>query len=198
MLTECYNNSMSWKNDQVSAEETTTILKAAEKTLTTPGDWVEFGCYKGDTSLSLANILHTHHSDKHLWLYDSFEGLPTKTQQDQPEVNPEFQPGSLATSKRELKLRFLRANLPLPIIKKAWFADLAPDGLPIQISFAFLDSDFYESIKTSLELIVPRLTPNAVIVIHDYHNAKLPGVARAVDELIESKSSLSSQKLILL
>lgn len=175
---------MPWKNDQVTPEETQKILDAAHSTLDTPGDWVEFGCYKGDTSLLLASLLREHHSDKKLWLYDSFEGLPAKSSQDQSELNPEFQPGTLATSKRELKVRFLHANLPISIIKKAWFSDLTPEDLPSKISFAFLDGDFYESIKTSLELVVPRLDPHGIIIVHDYTNHKLPGVAQAIDEFL--------------
>lgn len=188
---------MSWKNDQVSDAETKQILQCAQKTLTTPGDWVEFGCYRGDTSLLLAELLRKNHSDKKLWLYDSFEGLPEKSPQDQSELNPEFKQGSLSVSKRELKVRFLHANIPVPIIKKAWFSELTSDDLPETISFAFLDGDFYESIKTSLGLVAPRLTPDGTILIHDYTNHKLPGVARATDEFLTTYPHLR-QSLVLL
>jgi hypothetical protein len=42
---------MSFKNDQVSEGETERILELARECLEVPGDFVEFGCYKGDTSL---------------------------------------------------------------------------------------------------------------------------------------------------
>ena len=189
---------MPWKNDQVSESDTTKILQAAQKALQVPGDFVEFGCYKGDTSLLLAELLRKNHSNKKLWLYDSFKGLPEKSPQDQNELNPEFQQGSLSVSKRELKVRFLHANLPVPIIKKAWFSDLTPDDLPTKIAFAFLDGDFYESIKRSLHLITPYLTSDSIIVVHDYTNHKLPGVAKAVDELIANPKNPSFQNLVLL
>ncbi len=188
---------MSWKNDQVSDAETKQILQCAKQALTVPGDFVEFGCYKGDTSLLLADLLHKNHSTKKLWLYDSFEGLPEKSDQDQSELSPEFQPGALAVSKREVKVRFLHANLPVPIIKKAWFSDLTPDDLPKQITFAFLDGDFYESIKDSLKLVAPRLAPDGVIIIHDYANHKLPGVAQAVDEFLAAQPQFQNQLKLL-
>ena len=70
----------------------------------------------------------------------------------------------------------------MPVIKKAWFADLTVDDMPRQIAFAFLDGDFYQSIKDSLELVGPLMNNDGIVVIHDYSNPALPGVKRAVDE----------------
>ena len=171
---------MVWKNDQVSERETEKILELARKCLEVEGDYVEFGCYKGDTSLLLAEILKN--VEKKLWIYDSFEGLPEKSKFDESVLGGNFKVGELGVTKREVKLRFLKAGLPVPVIKKAWFKDLTPDDLPEKIAFAFLDGDFYESIRDSLKLVVPRMTPGGVLVVHDYTNPALPGVKKAVDE----------------
>ena len=48
---------MSWKNDQVTEGETAKILEIARECLALSGDFVEMGCYKGDTSLTLAEVL---------------------------------------------------------------------------------------------------------------------------------------------
>ena len=48
---------MVWKNDQVSEQETEKIVELAKKSIMVEGDFVELGCYKGDTSLLLADIL---------------------------------------------------------------------------------------------------------------------------------------------
>ena len=74
---------------------------------------------------------------KRLWIYDSFEGLPAKTDADFSVAGEAFQAGVLAVSKREVKLRFLRAGLPVPVITKGWFADLTRSDLPREIAFAF-------------------------------------------------------------
>ena len=194
---------MSWKNDQVSKAETTKILSLAREALAVEGDFVEFGCYAGDTSLLLAEVLHGRvtaaEGDPHgalatwgrtaagrtrpeLYLYDSFEGLPAKSTEDESVLGQNFVAGALTVTKRDVKARFLRAGLPVPIIKKAWFSDLTDEDLPAKIAFAFLDGDFYDSIKDSLKLITPHLSPGATIVIHDYNNPALPGVAKATDE----------------
>lgn len=171
---------MSWKNDQVTEGETVKILELARECLDAEGDFVELGCYKGDTSLLLAELLKN--SGKRLWIYDSFEGLPEKSLADESVLGVDFRGGELLVTKREVKERFLRAGLPVPVIKKAWFSDLTFDDLPEKIAFAFLDGDFYESIKCSLKLVEPRMVAGGVIVVHDYTNLALPGVKKAVDE----------------
>ena len=176
---------MSWKNDQVSEKETERILELAQECLDISGDFVEMGCYKGDTSLLLAEIVKA--SEKKLWIYDSFEGLPEKKEVDKSVMGVLFRGGELAVTKREVKQRFLRANLPVPVIKKAWFSDLTFKDMPEEISFSFLDGDFYESIKDSLKLVAPRMNDGGVMVVHDYTNLALPGVKRAVDEWMQGK-----------
>jgi len=181
---------MSWKNDQVTQKETARIISLATKALEIGGDFVEFGCYRGDTSLLLADILKN--SDKTLYLYDSFEGLPAKSPEDFSVLGEDFKQGELLTPKRELKIRFLRANLSVPIIKKAWFSDLDPtNDLPEKIAFAFLDGDFYDSIKTSLNLIAPKMSKNGIVIVHDYNNPALPGVKKAVDEWQQKNPTLT-------
>ncbi|MBR3414856.1 class I SAM-dependent methyltransferase [Candidatus Saccharibacteria bacterium] len=167
---------------QVSDKETKIILDLAEKALKVEGDFVELGCYKGDTSILLQKLLHQNGFDRRLFLYDSFEGLPEKTREDSSAAGDNFKKGELLVTKKEVVRRFKKAGLPVPKIKKAFFEDLAPNDLPERIAFAFLDGDLYGSIKTSLELVLPRLTKNAVLIVHDYNNPSLPGVARAVDQ----------------
>ena len=124
---------MVWKNDQVSEEETRTILELAKECILVPGDFVEMGCYKGDTSLLLAELLvenGVEKSVKKLWIYDSFEGLPEKSELDESVMGASFKCGELAVTKRAVKERFLRAGLPVPVIKKAWFSELLDSDMP--------------------------------------------------------------------
>ena len=184
---------MVWHNDQVSELETEKIMEIARECLTLPGDFVEMGCYKGDTSLMLAEAIRASNGNladgeiKRLWIYDSFEGLPEKQAEDDSVLGVDFKEGELKVTKREVKERFLRANLPVPVIKKAWFNELKDEDLPAEISFAFLDGDFYESIRDSLNLVEPKMVEGGMIIVHDYNNPILPGVKKAVDEWITGK-----------
>ncbi len=204
---------MSFKNDQVSRGETERIIELARGCTEVLGDFVEMGCYKGDTSLMLAEVLQEFNRgksvenyveksvdkvdendkneaflhgggkrQKRLWIYDSFEGLPEKSSADNSVLGVDFKGGELMVTKREVKERFLRAGLPVPVIKKGWFSDLSDGDLPEEIAFSFLDGDFYESIRDSLRLVVPKMSEGGVMVVHDYSNPALPGVKKAVDE----------------
>ena len=175
---------MAFKNDQVSYEETEKILELAKKSLASPGDFVELGCYKGDTSLLLAEVLKD--TDHILYIYDSFEGLPEKSEEDSSTLGENFKGGELYVTKREVKERFLRAGLKVPVIKKTCFNELTDADLPDRISFSFLDGDFYESIRDSLKLIENKT--DGIIIVHDYLNPALPGVKKAVDEWLAKRN----------
>lgn len=218
---KCYNKAM---NDQVTAQETTEILRQAEQRLALDGDFVELGCYKGMTSVLLGKLLQQHLTKnspsletapfseepnwsleagplsprkesraKRLFIYDSFAGLPEKTVEDATGAGANFQAGELLVTKREVVERIRRAGLKNVIVKKAWFNELQNNDLPEKIAFAFCDGDLYDSIKTSLKLVVPRLAEQGIIIVHDYNNPQLPGSARAVDEFLRAHSEYQLQ-----
>ena len=171
------------KELQIPNREAELVLNELRTTLDLPGDVVEFGCYEGDTSILLADVLREQ-PDKWLYLYDSFEGLPEKTAEDKSADGWRFQAGELKASPDTVRSKFKKYDLPEPVIVKGWFNELENSDLPAEISFALLDGDFYESIKTSLELVAPRMVVGGVIVVHDYRNARLPGSALAVNEFL--------------
>lgn len=175
-------------SDQVSRPQLQVILGEALRVLQTgvPGHIVEFGCYLGTTSLPLRRLLDAADTTgaRQFHVYDSFAGLPEKSTQDASVTGEGFTAGQLAVSKKQFLREFQKAHLRPPIIHKAWFRDLTASDVPEQIAFAFLDGDFYESIRDSLQLVLTRLQPGGVIVIDDYSREALPGVARAVHELV--------------
>lgn len=171
---------------QIAERELKVILENLENTKDISGDVVEFGCYMGDTSVKMAEVMQDW-PDKWLWLYDSFEGLPEKTAEDKSGDGWAFRPGELKANMVSVASKFKKLSLPEPVIMKAWFNELdANEDLPKQISFALLDGDYYESIKTSLNLVAPKLSRGGKIIVHDYRNSALPGSAKAVNEFLEN------------
>ena len=167
-------------SSQIDEADLKVIMRELRKVLKlgVPGDVVEFGCYEGTTSLFLARELET--TDRELYLYDSFEGLPEKSEEDMSVSGEQFAPGELRTSFNTLRHNFKKARLELPVVIKAWFDEVLEEDVPRQIAFAFLDGDFYSSIMTSLELIWDKLAPGATVVVDDYKRDALPGVTRAL------------------
>jgi O-methyltransferase len=172
-------------SDQVDEREVSVVLRELERVLTAivPGDVTEFGCYVGTTSVYLAERLKD--TGRTLWLYDSFEGLPPKTAEDSSPAGEQFKTGELLATKKQLILNLKQAHVPMPKITKGWFSELTAADVPERVAFAFLDGDYYHSVKDPLKLLWPRLSPGAIVVVDDYANEALPGAARAVDEWLQ-------------
>jgi O-methyltransferase len=179
---------MNLLSDQVDEREVQVILRELEAVLRRdiPGDVVEFGCYVGTTSVFLAGRLKM--TGRKLYLYDSFEGLPPKTGEDESPAGLQFKTGELLATKKQLVKNLRQANVPMPVIKKGWFSDLTEADVPNKIAFAFLDGDYYYSVRDPLKLIWPFLAPGATIIVDDYANEALPGAAKAADEWLRTHS----------
>lgn len=177
-------------SDQVDDREVRIIIRELDGILKggIDGDVVEFGCYVGTTSLFIRQVLINNKSEKTFHVYDSFKGLPEKQAQDQSSAGDQFKKGELIASKATLIKNFKQYGLQVPVIHAGWFEELTDKDIPKQISFAFLDGDYYRSIATSLRLITPHLTPGARIIVDDYQSEALPGASRATDEWLSAQS----------
>lgn len=176
-------------SDQVDKSELKVILNNLYETIQrgVEGDILEMGCYLGTTSLFITRLLVNTGSNKKFHVYDSFAGLPEKTLQDNSPAGEQFKAGELLATKKQFIENYKKASLPLPNIHKCWFNDLAPSSIPEKIAFAFLDGDYYESIKQCLNLIAPGLSSGSIIIVDDYQNEALPGAKKAVDQWLLDK-----------
>lgn len=176
-------------SDQVDVHELSVILSELTQQLEQERDGavVEFGCYIGTTSLFIRRLLDTHQAACQFHVYDSFIGLPDKSDADQSPAGEQFKTGELSISRKEFERQFKKAGLRTPVIHKGWFSDIAVDMVPEPITFAYLDGDYYESIRDSLRLIEDKLAHGACIVVDDYANEALPGAAKAVNEWLRSR-----------
>ena len=149
------------------------------------GDVVEIGCHTGGTSVFLQMLIDNFAPGRRLHLYDSFQGMPEPGPKDAYLVK-----GDRPSTAEQVHETFAHYGLPVPEIHQGWFADTLPGQLPPKIAAAYLDSDFYDSITTSLSAVWPRLSPNGIIIVDDYADlerapnafAKLPGVKLACDD----------------
>ena len=174
-------------SDQVDTKELGALLRELEIVLqsSATGNVVEFGCYVGTTSLFIRRLLDAYNFTGEFHVYDSFAGLPEKTQADASAAGEQFKAGELLASRKTFIQNFKKAGLKMPIIHKGWFVDFSPDDVPESIIFAFFDGDFYESIADSFRVCDGKFQETATIIVDDYANEALPGAARAVDEWLK-------------
>jgi len=177
-------------SDQVSKQQVEVILRELSKVIEqgVEGAVVEFGCYIGTTSVFIRRLLDGFDATRPFHVYDSFAGLPPKSPQDYSGAGEQFVVGELAVSKKQFVQAFQKAHLQLPVIHKGWFNELTEADVPAPIAFAFLDGDFYASIRDSLELMRPRMQRGGVIIVDDYTREALPGAAKAVHEYFSTDS----------
>jgi O-methyltransferase len=168
------------------------IVHHLSEALRCPGDVCEFGVAQGATSRLIANEILTL-SERKLWLFDSFEGLPEPSSKDKL-INDIFRLGSMSAYKGsmaspETQVRSKLASIDFPEsrikLKKGWIKDtINTSDLPNQVAFAYVDLDFYDPIRDALHFLDGRMPSGGRIVVDDYGWFS-EGAQIAVDEFID-------------
>ena len=168
------------------------IIKNLASVMDVEGDVVELGSNVGMTSSFIQRLLIRSKSEKKLHVYDSFEGLPPKTEEDGATPSDK---GASAVSIEQFKKTFKDAGVPLPIINKGFFGSIPDEKYPDKICFAFLDGDFYESVMDSFKKVYHKVQSGGVILVHDYKWQNFPGVKMACDNFLKDKPERDEQEI---
>jgi len=178
-----------------SVGEAIYIVESLHESLKVPGSICEFGVAQGATSQLLAHeILKL---DRQLYLFDSFEGLPQPTKEDVliDDIfglgSMQAYQGTMASPESEVLEKLDEIKFPMDrlTLMKGWVNDtLKQNDAPQQIAFAYLDFDFYEPIKQTLEYLKKTLPVGGRVVVDDYGFFS-DGAQKAVDEFVASNSA---------
>jgi hypothetical protein len=162
------------------------------------GDIVECGVWKGGSMMAAAYMLRRlGAADRHLYLFDTFEGMTPPTERDVA-IDGQTADALLKRSNRQeagsvwclASLQEVREALSSTGYEssklhfvKGRVEDTLPDAAPERIALLRLDTDWYESTRHELEHLYPRLVSGGVLMIDDYGHWQ--GARKAVDEYIE-------------
>lgn len=156
----------------------------------TPGSVIECGVANGGAA---AVIWAAAGTQRELWLFDSFEGLPKPTEPD----------GARAFSKYEYKMKtagewckgdqakvwevlllMSRDDIEKVKVVPGWIEETLPaaNRATKPIAILHIDVDFYEPTKCALEFLYPLVAPGGLIIVDDYEAWQ--GCKKAVDEFI--------------
>ena len=183
-----------------SASEGIFIVDALYRALSVPGDVCEFGVAQGATSALMANEINE--TNKVLWLYDTFSGLPSPTSEDVliDDIfslgSMEAYAGKMSCSEDMVRQRLQDIGFPGDRYKviKGLFSDQTTDG-PSNVAFAYIDFDFYLPIKYALSFVGERASAGTFIAIDDYGFFSA-GAAQAVDEFVRESGGRFSMTVI--
>jgi O-methyltransferase len=151
-----------------------------------PGDFFEAGVWRGGAAILMRAVLAAYGDhQRHVWLADSFEGLP----RPDPERYP-VDAGDrhwelaeyLAIPLEEVKRNFERYGLLDDQVQflPGWFKDTLPTAPINAISVLRIDGDMYESTFEALNSLYSRISPGGFVIIDDY--GVLPNCKAAVDD----------------
>lgn len=159
------------------------------------GDLVECGVWRGGNILGMMEYLFFHNiTDRTIWLYDTFQGMTAPSAFDKdlhgtPAINiidsvkcyasiDDVQ-NILNRSKYDKnKIKYIIGDINQTL--------LIDTNIPNNIALLRLDTDWYESTKTELNILYPKLSDKGVLIIDDYGHWQ--GCKRATDEFFLNKN----------
>jgi hypothetical protein len=168
-----------------------------------PGAVVECGVWKGGSMMAAAlTLLRLGASDRDLYLFDTFQGMPPPTGEDVFSAYDGYSPmrhwrrranRSVPAEStwhyvpaQEVRDNLLSTGYPAERIHlvEGRVEDTLPGGAPDRVALLRLDTDWYESTRHELEQLYPRLSPGGVLIVDDYGHYE--GARRAVDEYFDA------------
>lgn len=164
-----------------------------------PGVVVECGCALGGSAITLAAAKR---SQRPLLAFDVFGMIPPPSDKDGPDVHQRYDKIASGASRGidddqyygyvenlydKVMEAFARLEYPCASHAVRLTKGLFQDTLHVaeRIALAHIDCDWYESVRTCLERLEPKLVPGGTLVIDDYHCWS--GCRTAVDEYFAKK-----------
>jgi len=151
------------------------------------GDYVEFGSWGGKSLAVAHETLRALDENRHLWAFDSFQGLPEATSAH--DEHPAWGTGGRfvgmgtdvgggddpsARGLREFHESCARFGVPRSAYTTVvgFFEDslrsLGATGAPTDIALAYVDCNMHSSSVTVLEFLEPRLKHGMIVAFDDY------------------------------
>jgi len=167
------------------------------------GDVVECGVGWGESLLHMSAIASVEQHSRRLWGFDSFEGWPAPTKEDDSPRNT-VKGDNYSEEKMGISpLKLLRDTFGWFGIPKNWLATHVTLvqgwfdkclGLYTgdKIALLHLDCDLYDSYKHCLEAFYPKVVVGGAIAVDEYANSfeqyYFPGARVAIDEYLSNKN----------
>jgi O-methyltransferase len=153
--TNAQENSLVWRLH--------TQVWAAHQCLSLPGDFMECGVYKGFCSAFMVNYLDFSQSDKTLFLYDTFAGIPEEHRAGSPVRPGAYNEDGLYESVVARFQPYQNVKVVKGTVPNV-FADVCPDA----IAYLHLDMNSATAEIGALKVVFNKLVPGGMIVLDDY------------------------------
>ncbi len=170
-----------FKTTLVSIEGCYVIYTLLKQALSIKGDIWECGVYRGGTAYLMSSIIAKRKSEKKLFLFDTFSGMPETNSNKDFHVKGDFKNTSLEEVKAFIQ------NDAICFYQPGLIPETFMGLEKRRIAMAHIDLDIYQSIMDSLTFIWPRLSSGGIILFDDYGMPTCAGARQAVDEFFVDK-----------
>lgn len=156
-------------------------------TQNTPGDLVECGVAKGGSARIMFHAMRDSGYSRRLYLFDSFEGMPSPTENDPDYKKAVTFQGKCRGDKESLE-KFFRENNGLSQVEiiKGWYHETLTNVQVTSIALLHIDCDWHDSVKLCLDTFSDKVIVNGYIQIDDYFTWQ--GCKVAVDKFIKTRA----------
>ena len=164
------------------------------------GDFAECGVWRGGSVLAMILTLQELGiADRHIHLFDTFEGMTAPTEHDVSPLDPpasETWQQAQETGERawdslfspevfnfeDVRRTILQTGYPQEHVHfvKGPVEETLPAHAPEELALLRLDTDWYESTKAEMNHLYPQLVTGGVLIVDDYGHWE--GARRAVEE----------------
>jgi O-methyltransferase len=149
------------------------------------GDLAECGANVGRGSFLM--LAANQSNAKHLYAFDSFEGLSEPIGADRPDDQRAraWKAHEFAVDENVARNN-LRAFEGRFSLLRGWIPDRFEEVADCRFSLVHIDVDLYEPTRASVEFFWPRLNPRGLVICDDYGSRRCPGARKAMDEFADS------------
>jgi O-methyltransferase len=166
-----------------------------------PGAIVECGVWKGGSMMAAAlTLMRVGATDRDLYLFDTFAGMPPPAEEDTPSAYDGYHPMRHWRRRQHAEGHSTWHHVPAATVRAAVLStgypaervhlvegrveDTLPAAAPPEIAVLRLDTDWYASTRHEMEHLYPRLSPGGALIVDDYGHYE--GARRAVDEYLSA------------
>ena len=157
------------------------------------GDIVECGVAAGNSLLLFAFLAKEEMKGRKIWGFDSFEGFPAPSKQDNSMRNP--QRGQYGdTSIQVVRQLLINSGLDKEFVTSQITLVKGFFNTGDSIALLHLDVDLYDSYLTSLKELYPKVAIGGAVLFDEYLNGFeqlfWPGAQEAIDEYFKDEKSV--------
>ena len=155
-----------------------------------PGDLIEAGVWRGGACILMRAVLQVYGiTDRHVWIADSFKGVPPPNAETYP------------ADRESTYHTFFDLSVPVDTVRRnidkyglldgqivfleGWFKDTLPTAPIERLAVLRLDGDLYESTIVALNALYDKVSVGGYVIVDDYH--VVAGCRKAISDFLAER-----------